>query len=290
MAGIKAGDQVVFYLNERLSYLRRVQEKGDFECHKGRIPWQMIRGKEYGDVVTTHMGVSFTLLKPSLAELMKGVKRRTTIAYPKDIGYMLLEASIAPGVRLAEVGSGSGALTSILARYVQPLGHVYSFERRPEFMEKALKNVERLGLADYVTFKVRDVALEGFGVKGVEVCVVDVAEPWSIVKAAREALQPGGRWVSLSPTTEQLQETRRALDREGFVRVRVWEILMREMYIRSQGSRPRERMVSHTAYMLFADLGRPDFQDPACESSEETIDFSSGDDKLPVEIDNPQEE
>lgn len=255
MAGIKAGDQVVFYHSERLSYLRIVQEKGDFECHKGRIPWQDIIGRKLGDEVFTHMGIKFTLLRPSLSELMMGVRRQTTIAYPKDIGFMLLETSIAPGVRVAEVGSGSGALTSVLARYVQPSGHVFSFERRPEFMENAKKNVQRLGLADYVTFQVRDVALEGFGVEGMDVCVVDVAEPWCVVQAARNALADGGRWASLSPTTEQLQETRRELEKEGFLRVRVWEVLMREMFIRAQGSRPRERMVSHTAYMLFADLG-----------------------------------
>ncbi len=290
MARIILGDNLLFYHDERLSYLRRVQEKGDFECHKGRIPWNTILGMEYGDEVKTHMGVSFMLLKPSIVDLMKGVERRTTIAYPKDAGYMLLRASIIPGTRIAEVGSGSGALTFILASYVKPDGHVFSFERRPEFLEIAKKNAERLKVKDYVTFEIRDVERDGFGVEGIDVCIVDVPEPWTMVPHAVKALCAGGRWVSLSPTTEQLQETRKALEIAGFVRFEVIEVLLREMKIRPQGSRPNERMISHTVYMAFADL--PAKTKTLDESSLEndSVDNSSPKDKLGEEIIKAQEE
>lgn len=290
MARIILGDNLLFYHDERLSYLRRVQEKGDFECHKGRIPWNTILGMEYGDEVKTHMGVSFMLLKPSIVDLMKGVERRTTIAYPKDAGYMLLRASIIPGTRIAEVGSGSGALTFILASYVKPDGHVFSFERRPEFLEIAKKNAERLKVKDYVTFEIRDVERDGFGVEGIDVCIVDVPEPWTMVPHAVKTLCAGGRWVSLSPTTEQLQETRKALEIAGFVRFEVIEVILREMKIRPQGSRPNERMISHTAYMAFADL--PAKTKTLDESSLEndSVDNSSPKDKLGEEIIKAQEE
>jgi len=276
MAGIAPGEIVLFYHSERLQYLRKVLERGDFECHKGRIPWREVLGRGYGDAVKTHTGTEFVLLRPSLADLMIGVKRRTTIAYPKDTGYMLMRASIAPGARVAEVGSGSGGLTFVLARYVQPTGRVYSFERRPEFLELAQKNVHRLGVDEFVAFELRDVAVHGFGVQGLDVCVVDVAEPWSIVPHAAAALAPGGRWVSLSPSTEQLQATRSALAKHGFLRFEVWEVMLREMLIRPQGSRPRERMIGHTVYMAFADLVR-------IPASGEAVDNSSDDGKLAKE-------
>jgi tRNA (adenine57-N1/adenine58-N1)-methyltransferase len=186
---------------------------------------------------------------------MLGVKRRTTIAYPKDIGYMLLRTSIAPGVKVAEVGSGSGALTFILARYVQPSGHVYSFERRQEFLDIAQANVRELGMEEFVTFELRDVEKQGFGIEEADVCVADVPEPWTIVPHAARILGSGGRWASLSPTTEQLQETRKALEQQGFKRFEVCETMIRQMMIRPQGSRPNERAVSHTAYIAFADMG-----------------------------------
>ncbi len=258
MARIKPGDLVLFYHDANLQYLRRVMANGDFQCHKGRLPWQEIYEKEYGSEIKTHMGFKFHLLHPSIADSMMGVKRRTTIAYPKDVGYMLLRASIYPGIKVAEVGSGSGALTSVLAKYVQPHGRVFSFERRPEFSKNSLQNVERLGLAEFVNFDVRDVALQGFGVKDIDVCVVDVPEPWTIAPHAAQALCKGGRWVSLNPSTEQLQETRRALETLGFKRFSVWEIMLREMYIRPQGSRPKERMIGHTVYMAFADYAPED--------------------------------
>jgi len=278
---IRPDEIVLFYHNERLHYLRKTLQRGDFECHKGRIPWEKILQCNYGDVIKTHMGISFTLLQPSLADLMIGVKRRTTIAYPKDVGYMLLRASIAPGVKVAEVGSGSGALTFILARYVQPDGHVYSFERRPEFLNLARANVERLGVEKFATFELRDVEMQGFGVKDMDVCVVDVPEPWGIVPHAAESLVGAGRWVSLSPTTEQLQKTRKALSEHGFTRFEVWEVMMREMLIRPQGARPRERMISHTIYMAFAEIARIGKD---TKEEEQTVDNSPDSNKLTSEV------
>ncbi|MBN2380711.1 tRNA (adenine-N1)-methyltransferase [candidate division WOR-3 bacterium] len=262
MARIEPGDYVLFHYYHpsrrgRLTYLRRVLEKGDFCCKKGNIPWTDIHNLEYGDEVATHLGVRFFILRPSLADLMIGVRRLTTIAYPKDLGYILLRASIVPGVKVAEVGSGSGALTFVLTRYVQPQGHVYSFERRPEFLELAQKNLAKLNACEAVTFQLRDVAEHGYGIRDIDVCIVDVPEPWTIVPHAAQCLAKGGRWVSISPTTEQLQKTREALDTHGFTRFEAEEIFLREMLIRPQGSRPSERMVSHTVYVVFADLAKP---------------------------------
>jgi len=263
MAGIKPGDYVLFYYYHparrgRLTYLRRVLEKGIFSCKKGNIPWSEILKRKYGDEVATHLGVRFHLLRPNLADLMIGVRRLTSIAYPKDIGYILLRASITPGTRIAEVGSGSGALTYILSRYVQPSGHIYSFERRSEFLELARKNLAKLNAKGFVTFELRDVAEEGFGIENMDVCVVDVPEPWTIAQHAAKSLLRGGRWVSISPNTEQLQKTRQALESHGFVRLDVQEILLRDMLIRPQGSRPSERMISHTVYIMFADYAGTD--------------------------------
>jgi tRNA (adenine57-N1/adenine58-N1)-methyltransferase len=50
---------------------------------------------------------------------------------------------------------------------------------------------------------------------------------------------------------EQVQQTVQAL-RTGFVRVRCIELLERELLVRDRGTRPRERMVSHTGYLVFA--------------------------------------
>lgn len=58
--------------------------------------------------------------------------------------------------------------------------------------------------------------------------------------------------VSWSPNVEQVKSTVDALQNNGFIRIKVSEIVEREMLVRQQGVRPRERGVTHTAYLVTA--------------------------------------
>ncbi|MCI4355512.1 MAG: hypothetical protein L3K06_09160, partial [Thermoplasmata archaeon] len=71
-------------------------------------------------------GATYTLLRPSLTDLLGHLKRRAQIVTPKDAQYLLYLAGVAPGSRVAEAGAGSGALTIVLAHAVGPTGRVYS--------------------------------------------------------------------------------------------------------------------------------------------------------------------
>ncbi len=243
---------VIFFAGERHSFLRFVKRGEKFSSHFGEVCYDDVIGLKYGASVKTHNGRVFYLLKPSLAELEKGVKRATTIMYPKDIGYMVLMGSIKPGSYVAEVGAGSGALTSVLASLVGETGKVFSFDRRKEFLNLCKKNMEKLGLEKRVVFFERDVSIEGFGDIEVDTLIVDVPAPWDIVKPGIDIIHGGGVWISLSPQIEQIVKTHRALSMSGFVRIEVVEMFLRKMKIRTVGTRPEERMVSHTGYILTA--------------------------------------
>lgn len=246
---IKEGDWILLYSSPRAEYLISFFPGKKFSTHLGELVLK--EGLTYGEALTTNIGRRFFALKPSTAILSMKVKRTTTIIYPKDAGLIILETGIGAGSKILEVGSGSGALTVILAKAVGKEGMVYSFERREEFLENARKNVERFGLADRVKFILKDPSLEGFGVEAVDTVIVDVPEPWKLVKSAWETLKSGSFWASISPSIEQVQKTWEQLERY-FVRLKCLEVLERGILIRPGKTRPRERMVSHTGYLVFA--------------------------------------
>jgi tRNA (adenine57-N1/adenine58-N1)-methyltransferase len=249
---LNIGDLVLFYHNERAKYLLALQEKGHFSTHKGNISFPEVLLKDFGDIINTHTGTPFYILKPTLADLSMKVRRTTTIIYPKDAGLMLMKSFVFPGARVVETGTGSGALTTILATFVRPNGKVYSYEARQDFSDNAKANVQRVGLADYVEFYCGDIEKIGFKQKDVDAVFIDLPEPWIAIKHAYDALKGGHSLVSLSPNTEQIRKTKAVMEVEGFVRIKALEILERELLVRITGTRPTERMISHTGYLIFA--------------------------------------
>ncbi|MEO0082118.1 MAG: tRNA (adenine-N1)-methyltransferase [candidate division WOR-3 bacterium] len=247
---LKPGDFVLLYHSERMKYLLELKETGRFSTHRGWIEFSQMLGRDYGDCVKTQLNCWFHLLKPTIADLLLKVRRTTTIVYPKDTGLMLLETVVFPGARVIETGSGSGGLTSVLAWFVRPTGRVYSYERRSEFSENARANVERYGLGQFCEFFVQDPETRGFEQTDVDAVFLDVPEPWTLVRAAHRSLRGGHPLAAIVPTAEQLSKLSNVMELEGFVRVRSTEILKRDMLVRAGGTRPADRMIGHTVYIV----------------------------------------
>lgn len=247
---IRPGDFLLLHNSDRMSYLVQVPVRGLFSTHRGNIDYADVLAHEFGDTVQTHMGIRFHLLRPTLADLALRVKRTTTVTYPKDMGYALLQAMVFPGARVIECGTGSGALTSVLATFVQPGGRVYSYERRPEFSTNAQANVRQRGLDQYCEFFVLDPEQNGFRQESVDAVVLDVPEPWLLVVPAWEVLRSGNVLVVVVPTVEQVRRVTAAMEATGFARIQVREILERSWLVRATGMRPADRMVAHTVYIV----------------------------------------
>ncbi len=248
---MKSGEKILLYGKKEFIVEYRPGEEVHTHLGKLALPEKL----SFGDVLTSSAGHQFVVLKPSLSDLMKSVKRKTTIIYPKDAGIMLLEAGVGCGSVVGEVGTGSGALTLLLSRIVGPEGKVYSFEAREDFIEIAMENLKQSPFKNYTIAK-RDVIKEGFGPYRFEALFVDLPEPWEVVSHAKEAILPGGAWVSLSPNMEQMKKTVMSLREEGFLRISSFELLRREMVVRSFGVRPKELMHSHTGYITVARRGK----------------------------------
>ena len=124
-----------------------------------------------------------------------------TISAPHIVAMMTELAELEPGMRVLEVGAGSGYHAAVIAEVVAPSdmprdrwGHVYTVERVPELAEYARRNLERAGYADRVTVIVGD------GSKGYppaapyDRIVVTAAAP-EIPEPLIDQLKPGGRMV-----------------------------------------------------------------------------------------------
>ena len=93
-------------------------------------------------------------------------------------------------------------------------------------------------------------AEKGFKEKDVDAVFVDVPEPWTVIPNAAKALKGGHYLVSWSPNIEQVRSTVETLNEYGFTRIKVSAVVEQEMLVRQQGVRPRERGITHTAYLV----------------------------------------
>jgi tRNA (adenine57-N1/adenine58-N1)-methyltransferase len=219
--------------------------------HRGVVYHDALIGAAWGSQVTSHTGEAFYLIRPTLADLLLRMKRISQIIYPKDIGYILVAMGIGPGQCVLEAGTGSGGLTTALAYMVGPQGRVISYDHRPEMQELARKNLERLGLEQRVTFKLKDIG-QGFDEHGVDALFLDVPNPEEYIPQVRAALQPGGPFGSLLPTTNQVSLLLEALKSQAFAFLEVAEILIRFYKPVPARLRPVDRMTAHTGYLIFA--------------------------------------
>jgi tRNA (adenine57-N1/adenine58-N1)-methyltransferase len=224
---------------------------GEVQSHRGVLKHDELIGKPWGSQVFSHTGAPFYLLQPSIADILNDLPRTTQILYPKDIGYILVMMGIAPGQRVMEAGTGSGSMTIALAAAVGAQGCVTSYEQKRDTQNLARKNIERVGLASRVDFKLRDIQ-EGFDETDADAFFLDVQNPHNYIPQVRAALKPGGFFGTLIPTFNQVEKILITLKKNDFAFVEVCEMMLRHYKSDPARIRPTDRMVAHTGYLVFA--------------------------------------
>ncbi|MBI9047721.1 MAG: tRNA (adenine-N1)-methyltransferase [Anaerolineaceae bacterium] len=247
----KDGDLALLVGVRHKYYVITLREGKELHTHRGVVKYDDLIGKSWGSQVFSHMQSPFFLLKPSLTDLLKELPRNSQILYPKDIGFILLSMGIGPGKKIIEAGTGSGALTSALAYMVGNDGHIFSYESNHGRQKLARKNLERLGLQDRVTLKLKDIG-EGFDEDCADALFLDVQNPFDYIQAARKALKPGGFFGSLQPTANQVSKLLLALEQNDFAFIEICEILLRYYRPDPTRLRPSDRMIAHTGFLIFA--------------------------------------
>jgi len=252
---IHEGDYVLFILNERKNFLVKVNRNERFHTHKGYIDLNDVIGKEYGSLVKTSKNIEFVLAKPTIADFIKKIQRKTQIIYQKDAAYILFIANVVSGKNVVEIGTGSGALTAALAYYVKPTGHVYTYDINLDFLELAKRNIEKIGLSEYVTFKNKN-PIEGIDEKDMDATIIDIGNPWDVIKPAFNSLKNSGILVCFCPTINQVEKICSVLKENSFRDIHGIELIEREYQVEAGKIRPRTLMIGHTGYIVY---GRKSF-------------------------------
>ncbi len=248
---LKEGD-IVQIVNKKNRFFLRLKKGEILGTHKGNINHNDIIGKGYGDIVETHLGERFTIIKSTLYELiMYGIKRKTQIIYPKDSAYITLRLGITDGMKVLESGLGSGGLTLVMANAVKPTGKIYGYEIEESHLEYLKKNIQLAKLENYVETFHRDLA-EPLPANFFDAAFIDVKEPWKYLENIYNSLKIGANIGFLLPTTNQVSELLKNLESFKFSQTEVLEILLRKYKPVPERLRPEDRMVAHTGYLIFS--------------------------------------
>jgi tRNA (adenine57-N1/adenine58-N1)-methyltransferase len=133
---------------------------------------------------------------------------------------------------------------------------VVGYELREEFAERAMANVRGfLGdrAAERYRVELRN-CYDGIDDTALDRVVLDLPEPWQVIKHAERALRPGGLFVAYTPSIVQASHLRDAMGSSRFALAETLEVLHRSWHIEGQSVRPDHRMVAHTGFLTAARL------------------------------------
>ena len=245
------GERVLLIDAKERRYLLTLRSGAQFHTHAGIVQHDDLIGATEGATVTGSTGRRFLVLRPTLADVILKMPRGAQVIYPKDLAAILMEADIAPGMRVLEAGVGSGALSMALLRSG---ADVVGYELRDDFAERAQANVAAaLGTEARYRIELRDV-YDGITERDLDRVVLDLPEPWRVLDHCREALRPGGILCAYLPSINQTVDLRRALVGPQFGLCRTIEVLHRSWHIEDRSVRPDHRMVGHTGFITSARL------------------------------------
>lgn len=194
----------------------------------------------------------FYFLKPSIAEFILKIKRKTQIIYPKDVAVILFYSDLKETDNVIEAGTGSGSLLiGILSRVKK--GKIITIEKNEEFKKIAEKNIKDFfgEIPENLQFVKGDVYDINFKLdindEWADKIFFDLPEPWR-AKDLLKYLKKGGILVNYNPQIIQIKKFIEEI--EGFIDINVFEILERKWIVDEKRARPSDLMRGHTGFIM----------------------------------------
>lgn len=244
---VAAGDLVVLFGGHEQIHLVLLETGGVFNCQYGSFKHDEIVGLEWGSrIIDKRKRKWFAVLRPTPEFVTLALRHRTQILYLADISLVTMFLDARDGKLLVESGTGSGSMTTSLARAVGPTGHVHTFEFHAGRHAECQEEFSRYGVSQWITCHLRDVYAKGFlgplTAGSADGIFLDLPQPWEALGHADEVLRAGGRIVSFSPCIEQVARATAWLTDHGYLDVTTVECLIKgwNAWVHSGESNKRE--------------------------------------------------
>lgn len=216
-------------------------KKGDFHTQFGVLKEEDIKP----GIVKSNLGKEFIVFDANFVDNLHEIKRGPAITHQKDIGSIITTTGVGFNSNVVDAGSGCGNLASYLAR----IGcKVTSYEINKDFYNIAEENIKNLKLK--IKLKNKDI-YNGIDEKNLDLITLDLLEPWRVVKHAEKSLKSGSFLAAYLPTITQVIEFTKSLG-NNFYLWKVSEIIEREWYVENLRVRPKNQILGHTAFLVFA--------------------------------------
>ncbi|MDR2104872.1 MAG: tRNA (adenine-N1)-methyltransferase, partial [Deferribacteraceae bacterium] len=244
---------VILRDKKKREYMLTLKEKGRFSSQYGYIEHAEIAAAEAGSLLKSSGGEYFSVFPLTYRDYVMNIKRQAQIIYPKDSAAIIMWADIGGDIRVLEAGAGQGALSIAILRALSDRGRLISYEIRQDFAEMSQKFIEGyFGCRpENHTIEIRDIYQ---GITGVfDRIVLDLPEPWHMVKHMQSALVNGGIVVSYIPTVLQVKTMVDALKESGyFSQIETFELILRPWKVDGLSVRPEMWMYNHSAFLVSA--------------------------------------
>lgn len=253
----KEGDLVEIIDKKERKFILKLKKGEKFHFHYGYIEHNEIIGKNYGVEIKTSKRFSIIVFPVKKSDFILHMKRGAQIIYPKDIGQILIHGDIHSGLKIFEAGGGSGALSIYLLSIIGKRGKLITYEIRDDFLKILRENVEKFfgEIPKNFILRKRDIYSEGLHEddKNFDRVLLDLPEPWNALKNVSKGLKKGGILISYNPTIQQIIKFKSELDKsKNFYFEGMYEILERRWKIEEVATRPVDRMVAHTGFIIVA--------------------------------------
>ncbi|WP_292881866.1 tRNA (adenine-N1)-methyltransferase [Methanobrevibacter sp. UBA188] len=217
----------------------------EFQSDLGIVKADVLDNAQIGDEVKSHLDHSFKIVKPNVNDFIDLMERRCSILIKKDIGQVLAHTGLGAGSRVVDAGTGAGAIALHFGNVVGLEGKVFTYEVREDFAEVARRNITNIEV------KNKNIK-EGIDEDNIDLIFLDLPKPFEIFEEVMESLNVGGWLAVYAPYIDQAETSYRVAKKLGFYDIEIIETLERGLEVRTQGVRPKTRMVGHSGYLLFA--------------------------------------